>query len=412
MESMREFSDRIADTLESGDAWWRRIEPEPGLPMRFDGQAFDGASVLSLWMTGNEKGFERPTWLGWERIDEMGGRLKAGATPGTAWLRVRSPRRLFGLVGGREDVEVWQPSEVWCVDEIDGLPDHLYRRAEEFRTPAPDPGEVRRDDWPREVLDEVLFEWGGLPEERWEDAVGNAARVLVGRGDDGEAPGWMSGLHNLRWAETGLMAEFGAAFILAEFGITTRQLEPWGWPGWAGDVVVGIRGDERVVFRATAAAAGAVEWLRCHAPGYRAFGALPAVQATWDGRMPGPVQTADEVLRMVPDQMAAFHAVSDARAVTCEALAARQQSVVAGGDSGAWRAHADDLVRKVALLDLDAPGVRAAVEAEVALAAGKPDEVVSAETFVADFREATERRLRMFDLTEGRQQTMGGGVRL
>ncbi len=53
--------------------------------------------------------------------------------------------------------------------------------------------------------------------------------------------------------------------------------------------------------------------------------------------------------------------------------------------------------------------VRAAIEAEVAVAAARPGDVVSAEVFVADFREVTQRRLQIVDLTAQHTRTMSVG---
>ncbi len=137
MESTRKFSDRIADALASGSVLWRSVAPDQGLPLCFDGRPF----VLSLWMAAQDKGLARPTWLGRQRIKELGGHLKAGATPATAFLRGRIPRRQPGAADDLSTVDVWQAAEVWCIDEIDGLANHLYRGGDEIRRDdrSPDP---------------------------------------------------------------------------------------------------------------------------------------------------------------------------------------------------------------------------------------------------------------------------------
>lgn len=417
MESMREFSDRIADTLASGSVPWRSIGPEAGLPLRFDGGPYRGASVLSLWMTGQEMGFERPTWLSRQRIDEMGGSLKAGATPATAFLRGLRPQRRPGPASGLTTVEMWQACEVWCVDEIEGLPDNLYRKADELRG------------------------YGhGVAGGAEGDGVGNFLGFVDGVGGrtvaDERAVGWTAS-ELVRWTGSparlnrdvdagaeGLVAEIGAAVLLADFGVDTRALGPnriMVTEAWAG-AVSQIRDDERTIFQAARAATDAVEWLRSHEPGYRQSGALASLRAS-RGNGPlgfsahGPAAAVLSDSGMTPpaaplratDEPAPLFAAQRARRVTGEALGFRHRPVPAGDDGGAWQARAASLIRDVAGLDLECARVRAAVEAEVAVAAARPGDVVSAETFVADFCEATQRRLQMADLATQHTRAMSIG---
>lgn len=418
MESMREFSDRIADKLAEGSVPWRSIGPEAGLPLRFDGGPYRGASVLSLWMTGQEMGFERPTWLSRQRLDELGGRLKAGATPATAFLRGRRPRRQPGPEGRLTTLEVWQACEVWCVDEIEGLPDNLYRRAEELRGYGHGAAGGAEGDGVgnflgfvdgvggRTVADERTMGWTASELVRW---TGSPARLNRDVDAGGE----------------GLVAEVGAAVLLADFGVDTRALGPdriMVTEAWAG-AVSQIRDDERTIFRAAREATDAVEWLRSNEPGYRQSGALASLRpsrgnAPLGFSLPGPAgavlsdsgMTAAAAAPMrAADELAPLLAAQRARRVTGEALGFRHRPVPAGDDGGAWRAKGASLIQDLAGLDLESARVRAAVEAEVAVAAARPGDVVSAETFVADFCEATQRRLQMADLAAQHTRAMSIG---
>ncbi|MDE0419201.1 MAG: hypothetical protein OXI95_20025 [bacterium] len=78
----------------------------------------------------------------------------------------------------------------------------------------------------------------------------------------------------------------------------------------------------------------------------------------------------------------------------------------AGDDCRAWRTRAASLIRSVAGLDLNSPRVRVAVKTKVAGAAARRGAVVSAETFVANLREVTQRWLATTDLTAPHNRTM------
>ena len=399
MESMREFSDRIADALDSGSVPWRAVEDEAGLPRRFDGRPFGGASVLSLWMAGQEKGFERPTWLSRQRLDELGGRLKAGAAPATTFLRGRRPQRQPGPEGGLATVEVWQPSEVWCVDEIEGLSDHLYRKADEFLE------DVSQEEFHDTVHDEGEFgiwgQWLGRGREVGDMKPGRAAVDLVGWT---ASPARMN--RDLHGLDEALVADIGGAVLLAERGIATRALSRDRAPGpeaWGAGAAARIRDDERTIFRVARNATDAVAWLRREAWG-KGYATFRVISVRSDHR-----ESEWEVIMSEYAERRTLEAARDARRQTGEALGFRHRPVPAGDDGGAWRAKGASLIQDLAGLDLESARVRAAVEAEVAVAAAGPGDVVSAETFVADFCEVTQRRLQMADLATQHTRAMSIG---
>ena len=221
-----------------------------------------------------------------------------------------------------------------------------------------------------------------------------------------------------RHADEGLVAEIGAAVLLAEFGLATSALGPDRnevCEAWTA-TVARVRDDEGAVFRAARDATGAVEWLRRKATRYLRF----ADAASTPGSRPDtPVEIsatreANQVIAApgssipgrMTDELGPLLAAQRARRVTGEALGFRHRPVPAGDDDGAWRAKAAALTRDVASLDLTCLSVRAAVEAEVAVAASRRAEIVSAEMFVADFRDVTQRRLAMADPTARHTRAM------
>ena len=104
--------------------------------------------------------------------------------------------------------------------------------------------------------------------------------------------------------------------------------------------------------------------------------------------------------------------VVEARSFTRRALEFRECRP-SSDDHGAWRVSANSLIRRARRIVLAVPGVRAAIEAEVVLAAVGPEDVVSAEAFVDRVQRDTQRRMAMADLAETRtqQQAVGQGFR-
>ncbi|MCY4608074.1 MAG: hypothetical protein OXD40_05710 [bacterium] len=104
--------------------------------------------------------------------------------------------------------------------------------------------------------------------------------------------------------------------------------------------------------------------------------------------------------------------VQEARSFAREALAFRGRWP-SSDDHAQWREAAKSLLARAGRLDLDVPGIRAAIEAEVALAAARPEDVLTAEAFVGRVQTKTHRRLAMADLAEARMQrrALGQGFR-
>lgn len=106
--------------------------------------------------------------------------------------------------------------------------------------------------------------------------------------------------------------------------------------------------------------------------------------------------------------------VAEARSFVGEALAFRGRAPFeASGDGDAWRVEVASLIDAAGRIDLEVPGVRAALEAVVALAAAKPADVLAAEDFIERVRTGTQRRKAMADLAETQTQrrSLGQGFR-
>ena len=107
--------------------------------------------------------------------------------------------------------------------------------------------------------------------------------------------------------------------------------------------------------------------------------------------------------------------VPEARQFARDALMLRGWPPASGDDpvGGVWRKRMAELIEAAGRVDLANAGVGAAIEAEVALAAAGPGDLLTAEAFVARVRNETHRRLQMADLADGhtRQHATAQGFR-
>lgn len=77
-------TNKIIADLEKGNLTW--VKPWKSkdfggcvsLPLRCDGQPYQGINVLTLWGTAVDKGYTRPVWMTFKKAQELGGQVKKG----------------------------------------------------------------------------------------------------------------------------------------------------------------------------------------------------------------------------------------------------------------------------------------------------------------------------------------------
>ncbi len=120
----------------NGDHPWRQAPPDAGRPLKHTGEPFGGAGVLAQWSTAKQKGFRLPTWMTFPAVREHGGRLLGGTAPVTVFHGCTRPVVTVSAETGEgvvRTVETWRPYTVFNVEEVEGLPRHLYRSYREIR---------------------------------------------------------------------------------------------------------------------------------------------------------------------------------------------------------------------------------------------------------------------------------------
>ena len=169
------------------------------------------------------------------------------------------------------------------------------------------------------------------------------------------------------------------------------------WTYYGGDWCRLLTGDEMAIFRACRDASRAVDWLHRRAPGFRID---PAMAQTWVvlsgtgaemaaspvgvSAATGPAGAVDDVALLVASRAARLFAGE-----TCVFRA----RVAAGGDAAGREQEAGRLLAAADKVDLETPGARAAIEAEVVVSGAGRGVAIDAAAFIDSVRSDAQRQL-------------------
>jgi antirestriction protein ArdC len=132
------ITDRIVADLEHGVRPW--VKPWSAAnaagrimrPLRHNSMPYQGINVVLLWSEAVARGFTSPIWMTFKQALELGGHIRKGET-GTMVVYANKITRTETDEHG-DDVERTVPFvrgyTVFCVDQIDDLPDHRAPRSE------------------------------------------------------------------------------------------------------------------------------------------------------------------------------------------------------------------------------------------------------------------------------------------
>lgn len=130
------ITDRIVADLERGVRPW--VKPWNAAnaagritrPLRHNGMPYQGINVVLLWSEAVARGFTLPIWMTFKQALELGGHVRKGES-GTMVVYANKFTKTETDEHG-DDVERTVPFlrayTVFCVDQIDNLPDHYYGR--------------------------------------------------------------------------------------------------------------------------------------------------------------------------------------------------------------------------------------------------------------------------------------------
>jgi antirestriction protein ArdC len=129
-------TNKIIADLENGNLTW--VKPWKtsngfgdclSLPLRCDGQPYQGINVLSLWGAAAEKGYTRPIWMTFKKAQELGGCVKKGEK-GTLVVYANKIVKSETDDQGEETISAipfLKGYTAFNVEQIGGLPEKYYK---------------------------------------------------------------------------------------------------------------------------------------------------------------------------------------------------------------------------------------------------------------------------------------------
>jgi antirestriction protein ArdC len=133
------ITNRIVAELEQGvRPWFKPWNAEHAAgritrPLRFNGVPYQGINVLTLWCEAVAKGFAAPIWMTFKQAQELGGHVRKGEKGSLVVYADRIRRTELDVDTGAEaerEIPFLKGYTVFCVDQIDGLPERYYAKAE------------------------------------------------------------------------------------------------------------------------------------------------------------------------------------------------------------------------------------------------------------------------------------------
>lgn len=247
-------------------------------PLRFNGEAYSGINILSLWASAMERGFAAPIWMTFRQAQELGGHVRKGETGSpVVYANTVVKTEIDERTGNEAEqtIPFMKGYTVFNVEQIDGLPGHYYAQREASRNPDERIAHAEAffgslgarilnggnaayyrpaTDHIQMPLFEVFFNaqsyYAVLAHEsvHW---TGHPSRL--DRSFEQQRYG------DVGYAKEELVAELGAAFLCADLEITLERREDHA--AYIGSWLQVLRDDKRAIFAAAAHAQRAADYL-------------------------------------------------------------------------------------------------------------------------------------------------------
>lgn len=130
------ITDRIVIELERGVRPWVKpwsasnISGRITRPLRHNGMPYSGINVVLLWSEAVARGFRSPIWMTFKQAIELGGHVRQGESGSLVVYASQFTKTQTDAHGDEveRDIPFLKAYTVFCVDQIDGLPEHYYAR--------------------------------------------------------------------------------------------------------------------------------------------------------------------------------------------------------------------------------------------------------------------------------------------
>ena len=248
-------------------------------PLRHNGMPYQGINVVLLWSEAVGRGFTSPIWMTFKQSLELGGHVRKGES-GTMVVYANKITKTETDEHGDEverAIPFLRAYTVFCVDQIENLPDHYYGRPAPSIAPAQrlaqvdaffaNTGATIRHGGDKAFFAPSLDLIQMPPFESFRDAESYAATLAH------ESVHWTAPTHRAnrdlsRYAKDRserareeLVAELGACFLCADLGIVP-ELEPRAdHASYLASWLDVLANDKRFIFSAAAHAQRAVTYL-------------------------------------------------------------------------------------------------------------------------------------------------------
>ena len=277
-DAQKHVTDRIIAAMEAGTPPWRKPWTGGGggaaFPYRACGEPYRGINVILLWLEAHEKGYASRFWFTYRQAQALGGQVRKGEKSASVIKFGTFEKEGATPEDDRRAIPYTKLYAVFCADQIDGLPEQYYRRAEPPRDlgTAADPeleaffaatgAVIESTPDPRAYYDPAADRIHMPPIRTFHTMAGFYATLAH------EATHWtghksrLDRLEKFRdrdaYAFEELIAELGNVMLCAHLGLTpdfeqsAAYVESW---------LKALRQDKRAIFRAAAEGQKAADFL-------------------------------------------------------------------------------------------------------------------------------------------------------
>jgi antirestriction protein ArdC len=285
------ITNRIVEDLERGVRPWLKpwsagnTAGRIAKPLRHNGQAYSGINIVLLWSEAVTRGFTSPTWMTFRQAIELGGHVRKGETGSMVVYANRITRTDTDENGAEVEREIpfLKSYMVFCVDQIDGLPDPYYVKPRVEHQDDTRAGHIAAADAFVAATGAAIRTGGNracyIPTADRIDMPAYASFHDTGTSTAAEAYyatllhetiHWTAPAHRCNrelgkrfgdnaYAREELVAELGAAFLCADLGITPEPRADHA--AYVGSWLTVLRNDKRAIVSAASLAQKAVDWL-------------------------------------------------------------------------------------------------------------------------------------------------------
>lgn len=272
------ITNKILEQLAAGTAPWHKPwgtdSSGTAMPLRINGQPYQGVNVLLLWGRAGESGFKSCNWMTYRQAQELGGHVRKGEH-GEMVVYANTVRRVEEVNGEEKEraIPFLKSYVVFNADQIDGLPAQYYIKA---TTEKP---EVQRHADAEKFITHTgaAVRFGGImaaynpsldlikmPHAAQFEAMDFYYSTMFHElthwtGHAKRCARDFSGKRDAEYAKEELIAEMGAAFLCGHFGVNASPRADHA--SYIAAWLKLLNDDNRAIFKAASAAQKAVNFL-------------------------------------------------------------------------------------------------------------------------------------------------------